>query len=302
MAEIQLSQSIKKWNKENNLDQWNYWYNLNNYHGNRLRAREKMVLEYLDSLKLPKKSVILELGYGAGVTSKKICEREFKLIGVDVSETLRKIAIKNCNEIKGKPKFEFMIGNAEKLDLPDNSVDCVIGLGFLQYLEKPLSCFKEIARVLKPGGHCIIAQRNMFGISSLDGPLKILRSVYYLISNRKHELRWQDTPLWYAGFIYAKLASKHKLISQLIEHKKIGLVRKNAWSFSRLYKLHQISGLTIVGYVGAGYLSKKNKLAPGLFRNIDRFLQKASLKKTIPGIYKLGNSLVFISQVTKERI
>lgn len=300
----QLNQSIKKWNEEEDLARWEIHYQEDSYNGNRLRAREKKLLKYLDDLNLKKGAKILELGYGAGITSSKIYSRGFNIIGIDISDKLCKLAIENCKQRydkKNKTKFEFKIGNAEKLEFKENTFDCVVGLGFLQYLEKPMSCMKEAYRVLKPKGYFIITQRNMYGISSLDGPIKLIRSLFYLLTNRRYELRWQDTVLFYPILLLATLTSPiskymKKLKKSLIQHKRIGLVKKNALSFGRMRKMIKKANFRILRYDGAGYLTKKYKLFPKLARKLDNYLQNASDKKSIPNIHKFGNSSVFLAQ------
>ena len=299
MQEIQLQQSIKKWNEEKDLSRWESYYNEDSYHGHRLRSREAKLLEFHDSLPLKRKAKVLELGYGAGMTSAKIVSRGFDLTGIDISNKLRDIAINNCKKVKGG-SYKFLIGNAEKLDFPDNSFDCVVGLGFIHYLENPLQCLKEVKRVLKPKGHFIITQRNMLGISSMDGPLKWMRAAYYGGGRRRYELRWQDTALAYPILGIATLVSPFsqkmkKLQFMIRQHRTIGLVRKNALSYSRMKKLIELSGLTIVNSSGAGYLTKKYKLFPRTAQRLDQYLQHLN-DSGKHWIKKFGNSVVFLAQ------
>lgn len=264
----QLTQSAKQWNEEQDPNFWETSYEEDTHTGHKLRSREKKVLEYFDSLNIKKGSKVLDLGCGAGVTSAKIYSRGFNIIGVDISSPLCNLADKNCEKVKtsgNKTKFKFIVGNAEKLDFPDNSFDCVIGLGFLQYLEFPDACLREVYRVLKPGGYFIITQRNIYGISSLDGPLKLCRALIYLM-----------------GFKY--------------EIHKLWKIKKHALSFGRLKKLIEDSNLKIIKYDGAGYLTKKSVLFSSLAKKLDEYLQKANDTRKIPCIYKFGNSVVFLAR------
>lgn len=304
----QLTQSAKQWNEEEDPVRWDVsGYDENTYSGHKLRSRERKVLQYLDSLNLKKGSEILELGYGAGVTSAKIYSREFNIVGVDISRPLCELAIKNCEKVKtkdNKAKFGFLVGNAEKLEFPDNSFDCVVGLGFLHYLEYPDLCVKEVYRVLKPGGYFIITQRNMYGVNKLDGPLKLARTSSYLLFNRRYELRWQDTFLIHPVLTFATLVSPFsnsikKFRMKFIKHKNlIKKINKNALSFYRLKKMIEASGLKIIKYDGAGYLTKKIiRLFPRrLSEKLGNYLQKLSDKRKIPYMYKFGNSVVFLAQ------
>lgn len=304
----QLTQSAKQWNKEEDPIFWDVaYYQKNTFAGHKVGSRERKVLQYLDNLNLKKGSRILELGYGAGVTSAKIYSRGFDIVGVDISQPLCELAIKNCEKVKtddNKAKFEFLVGNAEKLEFPDNSFDCVVGLGFLHYLEYPDSCVKEVYRVLKTGGYFIITQRNMYGINKLDGPLKLARTLSYPLFNRRYELRWQDTFLIHPVLTFATLASPFsnsikKFRTRFIKHKNlVGKINKNALSFDRLKKMIEASGLKIIKYDGAGYLTKKIIiLFPiKLFEKLDSYLQKLSDERKIPSMYKFGNSVVFLAQ------
>jgi ubiquinone/menaquinone biosynthesis C-methylase UbiE len=47
-----------------------------------------------------------------------------------------------------------------RLPFPDKSFDVVTCVVSVDYLNKPLDVFKEVARVLKPGGRFIISQSN----------------------------------------------------------------------------------------------------------------------------------------------
>ncbi|MBP9770930.1 class I SAM-dependent methyltransferase [Candidatus Gracilibacteria bacterium] len=50
------------------------------------------------------------------------------------------------------PQTKFIKADAEKLPLPDNSVDFAYSVGLLRYLKDPLRALEEGYRVLKPGG------------------------------------------------------------------------------------------------------------------------------------------------------
>jgi ubiquinone/menaquinone biosynthesis C-methylase UbiE len=296
----QLDRSIYKWNNESNLTQWDYFYHQDNYNGNRLRARERKLLQYFDSLSLPKGAKILDLGCGAGVTSAKILQRGYSVVGIDVSQKLLDIARTNCSSIKSEGSYKFVEGNVEALPFADESFDCVIGLGFMQYLEKPGRCVLETSRVLKRGGYFILGQRNMFGISSLDGPLKLMRAFYYVLSNRRYEFRWQDTLLLYpALFITFSLSPFSKFITKKYkyykDHKTIGFVKKNAWSYRRLNKLLG-RHLNVISAQGAGYLSKKSKVFYSFFHDLDKYFQKKVDSGKGRLLRKIGNSTVILAR------
>ncbi|PIR93539.1 hypothetical protein COT99_00005 [Candidatus Falkowbacteria bacterium CG10_big_fil_rev_8_21_14_0_10_43_10] len=49
-----------------------------------------------------------------------------------------------------------IIGDIHSLPFPDNSQEAIICIAVLEHVENPFKAFKEMHRVLKPGGYCFI--------------------------------------------------------------------------------------------------------------------------------------------------
>lgn len=102
---------------------------------------------------------VLDLGSGAGfdcfLAARKVGERG-RVIGVDMTPSMLERA--RANALKGGySNVEFVEGYIESLPVEDSSVDvvisnCVINLS----VDKP-QVFREIARVLKPGGRMYVS-------------------------------------------------------------------------------------------------------------------------------------------------
>ena len=115
-------------------------------------------LAFLVKKNIPKsipKPVIVDLGVGPGLLSKAINEiiPSAQIFGVDPSDEMLKLAMKNA-EIKP------IKGTSEKIPLEDSSADIIVSRFNLTYWKKPLDSFKEIYRVLKPGGRFILEALN----------------------------------------------------------------------------------------------------------------------------------------------
>ena len=97
---------------------------------------------------------VLDLGSGGGIDvllSAKRVGSTGRAIGVDMTDEMLELARRNAAEA-GATNVEFVKGTIEALPLADASVDvvisnCVINLA----VDKP-AVFREIARVLRPGG------------------------------------------------------------------------------------------------------------------------------------------------------
>jgi arsenite methyltransferase len=97
---------------------------------------------------------VLDLGSGGGIDVLLSARRvglTGRAIGLDMTDEMLALAQRNAAEA-GLTNVEFLKGHIESIPLPDASVDvvisnCVVNLA----LDKP-SVFREIARVLRPGG------------------------------------------------------------------------------------------------------------------------------------------------------
>ena len=124
---------------------------------------------------LGKGEIVLDLGSGAGfdcfIAAKKVGEKG-KVIGVDMTPEMVKKA--KSNALKGGyGNVEFRLGEIENLPVEDNSVDTVISNCVINLSPEKTKVFKEIYRVLKPGGRFMIS--DLVLLRPL--PKKILDSV-----------------------------------------------------------------------------------------------------------------------------
>lgn len=108
---------------------------------------------------LPGSGSVLDVGCGAGRISVYLVERGYKVTGIDVSEGLLSVA----REISTKRSQAIHFFHTEGITLPfqDEEFDILIGFKILCYIptrELRNDYLKELYRVLKPNGICIITQ------------------------------------------------------------------------------------------------------------------------------------------------
>ena len=97
---------------------------------------------------------VLDLGSGGGIDvllSAKRVGPTGRAIGLDMTDEMLALAQKNAAEA-GATNVEFLKGHIESIPLPADSVDVVISNCVINLAADKPSVFREIARVLRPGG------------------------------------------------------------------------------------------------------------------------------------------------------
>jgi len=102
---------------------------------------------------------VLDLGSGPGfdcfLAAKKV-GKEGRVVGVDISESMIDLANKNKQKY-GFKNVEFKLGEIEDLPVESESVDVVISNCVVNLSPEKSKVFREVRRVLKPGGRLYLS-------------------------------------------------------------------------------------------------------------------------------------------------
>lgn len=128
--------------------------------------------------KIKKGDIVIDLGSGAG-NDAFIARHETgetgKVIGIDFTPEMIERARQNA-EMRGLMNVEFRQGDIEKMPVTANTADVIVSNCVLNLVPNKDGVFKEMFRVLKPGGHFSISDIVLEG--ELPQPIKEAAEMY----------------------------------------------------------------------------------------------------------------------------
>ena len=113
----------------------------------------------LSALGRGERAKILDAGCGSGLFALPVAlERKgWSVVGVDASQGM--IGVARCRQDGlGLTNLDLQVGDLSSLPFADNTFDGVILAGVCPNLANPLSCLRELRRILVPGGRLVVVE------------------------------------------------------------------------------------------------------------------------------------------------
>lgn len=189
-----------------------------------------------------KKSKLLDVGSSTGIIDSIIAQGFDEVWGIDID----KVGVDFARKEFKRKNLHFEVGSALALRFHDNSFDVVICTHVYEHVNDPKKLFKEIYRVLKPGGVCYLAAINAFW------PIEPHYNLIFL--------SWLPKNI---ANIYVKIFGKAEKYweNPMFRNQLINLVKK--------FKIYDYTGKILSEPKKFGY---QNKSIPKIFSSFLRFL------------------------------
>lgn len=204
---------------------------------------------------IKKGDVVIDLGSGAGndcFVARAETGESGKVIGIDFTEAMINKARENAEKL-GLHNVEFRYGDIDQMPVSANTADVIVSNCVLNLVPDKDKVFREIFRVLKPGGH--------FSISDV-----------VLVGHLPEKLK-NDAEM-YAGCVAGAIQKEDYL----------ALIEKNGFTNITLQKEKQIviPDDILVNYLNPGELEELKAGNTGIF-SISVFAQKPAADCCTPG-------------------
>jgi ubiquinone/menaquinone biosynthesis C-methylase UbiE len=124
---------------------------------------------------------VLDIGCGDGLLAVLLGNRGANVVALDASEAM--LAAAGERATQEQLDIELSVGRAESLPFPNESFDVVTAITILCFVAEAEQTFREIGRVLRPGGRLIIGELGKWSTWAAG---RRIRS-------------WFGSPLWRCG-------------------------------------------------------------------------------------------------------
>lgn len=140
------------------------------------KHHEPLTLWGLSKVAVNSGFVILDVGCGGGKTVSKLAQLapQEKVYGIDYSIDMVKFSKKINKTLIAQNRVEILEASVENMSFKDDFFDLVTAFETFYFWSNLTVAFKEIRRVLKPGGKLLLVNELMYGVT----PAKIIEETH----------------------------------------------------------------------------------------------------------------------------
>ncbi len=133
---------------------------------------------------------MLEVGCGSAFVSLFFAKQGYAVTCLDINKNILDVARKNFK--KEGVKGTFVVRSAEHLPFEDKEFDVVSSFGLMEHFEDPSIAFREMVRILKPGGLFFAdIVPNRFSVQTFGNIFNVLVTFIFWTLKGNPRLGWE---------------------------------------------------------------------------------------------------------------
>ena len=161
-------------------DYWETLYDGSTFIHRHMRDRKEIVLAEVEQISRGRQLTVLDLGCGTGVLTRSLLQQGHYVAGVDCAENMLVRLRRGANESSGGRFLGAIQATVTDTPFKDAQFDLVLCVGVIQYQRNEDDVLREISRVVRTGGHCVLTMPNLLTVSHLTDPLYGMRFIQRL--------------------------------------------------------------------------------------------------------------------------
>ncbi|MCX7780795.1 MAG: class I SAM-dependent methyltransferase [Negativicutes bacterium] len=178
-------------------------------HGSYVRRFEHEMIMDLTCAKPGMK--ILDVGCGTGIYTCELLKQGATVTGIDISPEMLDIA--RWKTAGYGERVSLIQADAAALPFADNEFDMVVSITAMEFFQNPCACLHEMHRVLRPGGHMVVATLNSKSLWAMQRRIKswFRRTIFsnanfYSIGDLRRFLQPHTISAWRGGIFVPPFA------------------------------------------------------------------------------------------------
>jgi SAM-dependent methyltransferase len=255
------------------LPYWEEIYTARTVYSRIYQERARQAIGYVDSLGLPLRAPVLEVGCGPGFITTAMAREGFNVSAIDSASEMVERTRARARQAGLESLVLARVGNIESIPFADAAFELVVMIGVSEWLDSLRQPLAEIYRVLRSGGHLIISADNYWPLHQVLDPVfnPALRPVKSCIGKvlrfaglrtpqprvRTYSIREFDRELSDSGF--NKVASRTFGFGPFTFCNRTLLNEETGWELHRTLQRLADQGVPLLRSAGLVYMTLSQK-------------------------------------------